>query len=573
MAFAEEPYRRRSTALAAVALIVLSWGATPASVRAQDRLTADQWLEDLDSLVAAILTNHPDPFLRVPAARFHATVDSARYRISQSPSDEEAFTWLLRVPAVLDDAHTGWNPGSLPPLIHRWFPLAMYRFADGIFVTGADAAHAEYVGAEVLRIGRMEAEHALRRLLSVLCADNDYRRLGSAVTGLSNATLLYGLGIVDTPDSLPLEVVLPDGRRAALTVASSSGAPPAYVNGVAYWQFFADGPTNHAFTESPEGLPLHLRHLAADYRNYWFTPLDNGRAVYMQFNAVADQEDESFAAFRQRLWELVDAVADTIDAFILDIRYNDGGNGEMNLPFLHEIIQRDAVNRRGSFYTLIGRATNSAALVLMAFLATHTNTTFVGEPAGGSEFLFSNARSAGQLPNSGIELFVASKMLDLRWPAHDGTWRYTFPPEHPAPFSSAEFFAGRDPAVDAIVAGQVRPIEAVLRDDGVDGVADYIDQLTYTWPFHTDEVEHPIDEATINRLGYELLHGDRVDDAIALFELNTRRFPTSANTWDSLGEGYMVKGDRERSIECYERSLELDPENMNARQMLERLRG
>ncbi len=79
-------------------------------------------------------------------------------------------------------------------------------------------------------------------------------------------------------------------------------------------------------------------------------------------------------------------------------------------------------------------------------------------------------------------------------------------------------------------------------------------------------------ESTVNRLGYYYLY--RREDpqtAIALFALNTRVYPGSSNVWDSLGEGYMVAGERERAIANYRRSLELDPDNANAVQMLERL--
>lgn len=81
------------------------------------------------------------------------------------------------------------------------------------------------------------------------------------------------------------------------------------------------------------------------------------------------------------------------------------------------------------------------------------------------------------------------------------------------------------------------------------------------------------DEGAINRLGYLYL-GQRSQPrtAIAIFELNTELHPESWNVWDSLAEGHMVAGDRERAIELYEKSLELNPENDNAREKLTELR-
>lgn len=76
----------------------------------------------------------------------------------------------------------------------------------------------------------------------------------------------------------------------------------------------------------------------------------------------------------------------------------------------------------------------------------------------------------------------------------------------------------------------------------------------------------------INALGYRMLGAERVDDAVAVFELYVELFPEDANAYDSLGEAFMVRGDTEEAITNYERSLELNPDNGNAVEMLAKLR-
>ncbi len=44
------------------------------------------------------------------------------------------------------------------------------------------------------------------------------------------------------------------------------------------------------------------------------------------------------------------------------------------------------------------------------------------------------------------------------------------------------------------------------------------------------------------------------------------------NTWDSLGEAFMNMGEDAKAISCYEKSLELNPENTNAEEMIVRIR-
>jgi len=80
-------------------------------------------------------------------------------------------------------------------------------------------------------------------------------------------------------------------------------------------------------------------------------------------------------------------------------------------------------------------------------------------------------------------------------------------------------------------------------------------------------------EAELNRLGYMLLAEERVDEAIRIFQLNVKMYSQSSNVYDSLGEAYMKNGQKEYAIKNYERSLELNPNNTNAEEMLNKLRS
>jgi CubicO group peptidase (beta-lactamase class C family) len=110
-------------------------------------------------------------------------------------------------------------------------------------------------------------------------------------------------------------------------------------------------------------------------------------------------------------------------------------------------------------------------------------------------------------------------------------------------------------------------LERVALDGGAAVVQARYRELAAIYP------EAPFSERVLNRLGYNLLGRERVDAAIAFFELNVEAYPEASNPYDSLGEAYMVRGDRELAIANYERSLELDPDNANAVAMLAKLRA
>lgn len=82
-----------------------------------------------------------------------------------------------------------------------------------------------------------------------------------------------------------------------------------------------------------------------------------------------------------------------------------------------------------------------------------------------------------------------------------------------------------------------------------------------------------VDEAELNALGYRLLQAGKVAEAVAVLEMNAEAFPASWNVWDSLGEALAMAGERERAINCYVRSVELNPGNQNGQDALARLRS
>jgi tetratricopeptide (TPR) repeat protein len=66
-------------------------------------------------------------------------------------------------------------------------------------------------------------------------------------------------------------------------------------------------------------------------------------------------------------------------------------------------------------------------------------------------------------------------------------------------------------------------------------------------------------ENELNVYGYQLLGESKHDKAIEVLTLNTQRFPKSANTWDSLGEAYAIKGDKPNAIKNFKKALSMNP--------------
>ena len=83
--------------------------------------------------------------------------------------------------------------------------------------------------------------------------------------------------------------------------------------------------------------------------------------------------------------------------------------------------------------------------------------------------------------------------------------------------------------------------------------------------------QHPNMESLLNSVGYKYLRQDKTREAIQIFELNVKLFPDSYNVYDSLGEALLKKGDQDPAVKNYKKSLEINPDNENAKKVLEKL--
>ena len=113
-----------------------------------------------------------------------------------------------------------------------------------------------------------------------------------------------------------------------------------------------------------------------------------------------------------------------------------------------------------------------------------------------------------------------------------------------------------------------RRLLAVIDAQGADAALALYEQLR-----GTAATRYDFSEAELNGLGYTLLDRRRNVDAIRVFELNARQFPSSSNAFDSLGEALSRSGRRAEAAQAYSRALELDPSNVNARAKLQELKS
>ncbi len=76
----------------------------------------------------------------------------------------------------------------------------------------------------------------------------------------------------------------------------------------------------------------------------------------------------------------------------------------------------------------------------------------------------------------------------------------------------------------------------------------------------------------LNSLGYVLLAADRLNEALFVFEFNSKMYKNEPNVFDSLGEALAIKGDIDNALLNYKKVLELDKKNKHAKKQLKILK-
>lgn len=101
-------------------------------------------------------------------------------------------------------------------------------------------------------------------------------------------------------------------------------------------------------------------------------------------------------------------------------------------------------------------------------------------------------------------------------------------------------------------------------DDGIE----YYKQLKKNYP----DTYNFSEEGELNRLGYKLIEKNQIEDAIKIFKLLVSEFPNSANPYDSLGEAYYLNGNNSMALQNYNKVLELNSNNTNAKKMIKKIK-
>ena len=400
--------------------------------RGQDRLDDEEWQEDLTVLVDAVRDLHADPFHTIGQLDFDRAVARLRQQIPSLPGFQ-ILTEMKRLVAAIGDGHTALRGGA--DLLSGYYPFRLYVFEDGLHVQAAASRYPRAVGARVVAVNGTPADEVLDAALSVTHGDNSMSKRQFVSELLTVPELLWGLGIVPAYQDARFELVNSENRR--LTIVPQPVAFDSRVEWV------------NAREATRSAMPLYLSHLDS---RFWSEYLADARTLYVQLNSVRDGREQTVSDFFDGVLEFVDA--NPVDRFVLDLRFNGGGNKRLNPLLIEKFAARSSFHEPGNLFVLIGRGTFSAAVHLATQIEAQTGAIFVGEPTGGRPNHYGDSDSV-RLPHSGLEVTPATIYWEDSTPFDNRPW---IEPDVPVLLRATDYRAGRDPVLEAVLAyGEASP--------------------------------------------------------------------------------------------------------------------
>ena len=407
--------------------ILLALAALTSSCQASISEREKGWRSDIDFLMKEIQRQH---YIYKSQPLPSALVQAATKLKAEIPrfSDERMLVELQRLMVFLGDGHCYVLPFGAQRIASKVLPLRFYLFSDGLYVIDAEGEHERWIGSRVLKFANTPVEAALAQMSDLISRDND---MGIKWIGPLFLRFRGGLETV-VPDlnSQNILVTLEDrNRQKTATTFTPIAAPP--MRGVPKL-------ISSKLSGAPPA-PLYLENVA---RLYWIKELSDNKTVYVQFNQAMNDAQETLASFAGRLQRILEEKLPA--KLIIDVRHNNGGNADLLGPLIEVLSRFEKRDPSNMLFVLTGRNTFSAAQIFISRVDHLANAIFAGEPSS-SKPNFVGEENGVVLPWSGAICSISNRYHESI--PHD--LRHWIEPEIKIELSSQDYFANRDPVLEA----------------------------------------------------------------------------------------------------------------------------
>ena len=502
-------------------------------------------------MAAEMRLRHPNLHHQMTKREFDAAVAALDERIPTLKRNQ-IIAEMMRISALVGDGHTRIEPRKDPAFAFPSLPIKLYWFEDGFFVRAAEPAHAALVGAKVEAIGGVPVAEAVARAARLASRENLSGPKLYVPLYLAMPDLLEALGLSDNNRTASL--ALSKGDRNWTVKLTAGSIEPLWPPDTDISLITPAGWVDARTGSVPAWLQSPL-----DYHR--LIDLPDRQTLYAQLNMVADINEQTLTQFGERIARR--ASETNPRAIILDLRLNQGGNGELRHGFIRNLIKAEDADTR--LFVLTSRGTFSASQFILDDLDRLTDAVFIGEPASSRATGYGDAfRSA--MPNSGINVRTSTRYWQSGQDMRDWT-----PIDIAAPLTFAAYAAGRDPALEAAL--DYKP-PVPFNDVAVEAakVGGSAAVLKAAEAMLADPVLRYADrERFLMRAVFGLLRAERKGEALALGRIATAKYPRNGDIATALAIAAEAAGDKLQAKASAEAALAIDRNNRQAATVLRNL--
>lgn len=343
------------------------------------------WEEDLNYLVSNLEKKHKNLYHTISKEDFYNEEMKLRDSLSDL-SDIGRFIEIKKLVAKIEDGHTSIRYDI--PL--NWFPVDLYSFDDGLFVTAASKEYEELLGKKLIRIGGTDIEQVFETMKVMISRDNEIQLKNEFPFIVKCADFLNYYGYVDNISEGNFTFEDADGKEMNIKLKSYY-----HKNGV-----------EKIYLEEKNGLSDKLLYSQNLNEPYWYKYLEGEKAIYFNYNRCEENKDKPVKEFTNELISFIDK--NEVEKFIFDIRNNGGGSSNVIEPLIDALSKNEKINKKGSLYVVIGNSTYSSAILNAIALKNKTNAIMIGQPTGGRPNHYGEVK-AFNLPNTGLRVQYSTK--------------------------------------------------------------------------------------------------------------------------------------------------------------------
>jgi hypothetical protein len=523
------------------------------------KLTAAEvidWRVDLNFIATEFPAKHANLFHRLDRKKFDSAVEQLDAEIPNLTRKQIALE-MARIVGLPRDGHSYLRTIWEPNLKFQYLPIRLYVFSDGVYVIQAADEYKNILGARLLKVEGLPVEKAIEKIGPYMSSDNELGSMEYAPFFLVSPDILKALRISKDSRSASYEFVK-DGKPISIKAKLDDKTDNSFAGVSKRAETWADVRSN-----ASNPLPLTFKF---PKKGHWFEFDASKKMLFVQMNNVLNGEKKTIEQFFGEVVEFVGK--NDVDKLVLDLRHNGGGNNTLVRPIIRGLIQMKHIDKKGHLFVVTGRKTFSAAQNLVNQLESWTNASFIGEPTGSHVNMYGDARSF-YLPKSGLRLRISELFWQNKHARDERRWTA---PHFAAEPTFVDYKNNIDPAMRAIEIFESKPtlLEMALKRQAKMDLAGFRKDVI---AFKNDPANKYAEiEGQINRFGYNMINAKQYDAAVGLLSINVELYPESFNAYDSLAEAYMLKGDTEKAVRFYKKSLELNAGNTNATRMLEQIK-